>query len=238
MKAVNFLITVGISVAIILTFSCSGGNIFVDPRDGKTYKIVKIGKQIWMAENLNYAVEGSLCYDNDLANCDKYGRLYNWATAMALPEECNENECKSQLKTPHIGVCPKGWHLPTNVEWDELLRYVDGNNGTKSPYSSPTAGKHLKAKQGWDSYEEKSGNGTDDYGFAALPGGDGFPDDGFFYVGIFGSWWSTIEGGSNMDMPEFDASFAYYRSMHNDQEFCLGNSYFKTTLYNVRCMKD
>jgi uncharacterized protein (TIGR02145 family) len=94
---------------------------FTDPRDGKVYKTVKIGTQIWMAENLNYNAPSSKCYDNNPANAEKYGRLYNWNTAMKF--------------------CPPGWHLPTDAEWDILINAVGGKK---------MAGKYLKAKFGWN----------------------------------------------------------------------------------------
>jgi uncharacterized protein (TIGR02145 family) len=93
---------------------------FTDTRDGKIYKTVKIGEQVWLAENLNYEADGSKCYKNDPAHCEKYGRLYNWATAMK--------------------ACPKGWHLPSKEEWETLVDFVGGWE---------TAGKYLKSKSGW-----------------------------------------------------------------------------------------
>ncbi|MDR2583469.1 MAG: PEGA domain-containing protein [Fibromonadaceae bacterium] len=98
-----------------------GGNSFTDSRDNKTYRVVKIGNQTWMAENLNYNASGSKCYDNQESNCKKYGRLYDWNTA--------------------ITACPKGWHLPTEKEYGELDNFVGGWN---------TAGKFLKAMSGWN----------------------------------------------------------------------------------------
>jgi uncharacterized protein (TIGR02145 family) len=91
-----------------------------DERDGKEYKTVKIGEQVWMAENLNFNAEGSKCYENEPENCEKYGRLYNWITA--------------------IEACPQSWHLPSDAEWSELMKSVGGEE---------MAGKHLKAKSGW-----------------------------------------------------------------------------------------
>jgi len=76
-------------------------NILTDSRDGKKYKTVKIGTQVWMAENLNYNTNGSKCND-----CKKYGKLYNWASAK--------------------NACPDGWHLPSDAEWDTLMIAVGG----------------------------------------------------------------------------------------------------------------
>jgi uncharacterized protein (TIGR02145 family) len=100
------------------------GGTFKDTRDGKTYKTVKIGNQTWMAENLNYDVPGNdtdVCYDNDPAKCTKYGRLYNWETAMI--------------------ACPNGWLLPDTTEWQTLVDLAGGDE---------TAGKYLKSKSGWE----------------------------------------------------------------------------------------
>ena len=138
--------------------------------DGKAYNTVKIGTQIWMAENLNDEVEGSKCYENNPTNCARYGRLYNWETAMK--------------------ACPKGWHLPSSEEWDKLYRF--GKTGPESPYISEVAGEHLKAAGGW----KDRGSGTNHYGFSALPGGRGYSGGSFDYVGYKGYWW-TANGYAN-----------------------------------------
>jgi len=162
----------GMVLAVALILSCSSNNweesVFTDVRDGKEYKTVVIGAQTWMAENLNYAVEGSLCYDNNPENCKQYGRLYDWATAMA--------------------ACPSGWHLPNNYDWDELYRFVDPDG--VGYYESEMAGKFLKAKSGW-CYDA---NGIDKYGFSALPGGYS-SSYGTFFHNLFCSsrWWSADE---------------------------------------------
>jgi len=138
-----------------------------DSRDNKTYKYVTIGSQTWMAENLNYAAEGSKCYKNNDSNCEKYGRLYTWADAKK--------------------ACPWGWHLPTNAEWTTLVNYVENADGCNR-----CAGTKLKSTSGWS----KNGNGTDDYGFSALPGGYGYSDGYFYDAGYYGFWWSATEGNA------------------------------------------
>jgi len=182
---------------------------FTDARDKKIYKTIKIGSQIWMAENLNYNAKDGKCYDNKESNCKEYGRLYNWETAMS--------------------VCPSGWHLPSNKEWDKLMRYADGTNGTDSPYNSPTAGKYLKATNGWTD-EEVRGNGVDKFGFSALPGGDGNPDGYFYSIGKNGDWWSSSS--------EHNSNEANYWTMFNNQKNVYCYSDAKYYLKSVRCVKD
>jgi len=137
---------------------------FTDPRDKKTYKTVKIGKQTWMAENLNFNAEGSKCYNNEEENCQKYGRLYNWNTAMK--------------------VCPKGWHLPSKDEWQTLVDFAGGNE---------IAGKKLKTSSGWKEVDKEMNNGDDTFGFAALPGGGCYSSGNFVYVENRGNWWSATK---------------------------------------------
>ncbi|MDR0515458.1 MAG: hypothetical protein LBH25_00245 [Fibromonadaceae bacterium] len=76
-----------------------------------------------MAENLNIDVEGSVCYNNDPANCSEYGRLYDWATAMGLDASCNSASCSDKVSAKHRGICPSGWHIPSREELKEYGSY-------------------------------------------------------------------------------------------------------------------
>jgi uncharacterized protein (TIGR02145 family) len=187
----------------------------VADKDGNLYKTVVIGTQTWMAENLNYAVSGSKCgngnslSDGNTKSCDTYGRLYSWATAMNNSASSTENPSGVQ------GVCPDGWHIPSNAEWNELRATVGG---------SSTAGTKLKSTSGW----YNSGNGTDDYGFSALPGGSS-RSDSFGNVGYYGYWWSATESSSD---------HAYYQEMYYDFSDVNTNNFFNYYLYSVRCVQN
>jgi len=82
------------------------------------YYTIEIGSKTWMAQNLNCNVKGGKCYNNEESNCATYGKLYDWATAMALPSSCNSSSCS--VGANHRGICPEGWHIPSNAEWEAL----------------------------------------------------------------------------------------------------------------------
>jgi len=200
---------------------CSNDILVVkDSRDNQTYKIATIGTQTWMAQNLNYKASGSKCYDSSEANCTIYGRLYSDATAR--------------------NVCPSGWHLPSNDEWNKLLNFVNPDCPAKVAFSScggPTcanAGTKLKATKGWDTYGfDGYGNwnaigiaGTDDFGFAALPGGVNYSST-FENIGKRGEWWSAdfLSGAQ-----------CCYRMFYSGDNVSSGGS--SGTSLSVRCVKD
>ena len=191
---------------------------FIDERDRRQYRSVKIGSQTWMAENLNYDVPNvntDVCYSNTSSNCNTYGRLYDWATAMNLPSSCNSSSCASQVQSPnHRGICPAGWHVPSDDEWTALRDFVGSNAGTK-----------LKSKRGWSD----NGNGTDDYGFSALPGGGRWGGGRFDSVGYFGYWWSATEN---------DATSARIRYMYYDDGNVDSSWDGKAGMFSLRCAQD
>ena len=220
-------------------------NTFTDARDGKTYKMVKIGDQIWMAENLNidYQVNGvsygSYCYKNQGSNCYLYGRLYTWGAAMDSAgvyssdgKGCgNESECTPAKRVR--GVCPEGWHFPNDNEWNTLLSFA--GKDSENSYAS------LKASTGW---EEKK-NGTDSLGFSAKPAGIGDtryindPSSAFSvssagYEGLstIAAYWISDIIESPKSNIHFDVEF---RSAYN-----LDGIGFKAKFYalSVRCIKD
>jgi uncharacterized protein (TIGR02145 family) len=193
-----------ISINTLTNFS----GIFIDGRDGTTYKTIKIGNQTWMAENLNFNThpvlfEGkpsissdSWCYEGKIENCSKYGRLYIWKKA--------------------IEVCPTGWHLPTDTEWSTLTEYL-GWEGI--------AGKKLKSQNGWNSPNTSA---TNERGFSALPGGYGIPtlSSG---AGETGFWWSSSESS-----PEE----AWSRNILKNKDDLFRHSVGKGMGASVRCIKD
>jgi uncharacterized protein (TIGR02145 family) len=189
-----------ILICFLLLCGTALGDAFTDPRDGHRYKIVQIGKHTWMAEDLKFKVGGSWCYANNDANCRHHGRLYSWDAA--------------------INACPSDWRLPDATEWRNLIRSAGG----------PQAGVKLKSNVGW--YKNKDGgegNGTDDFGFSALPGGYRNTGGLFSGIGTSGDWWSSTE---------YDGNRAWNWTMYSSLDGVGENFYNKTNAYLVRCVRD
>jgi uncharacterized protein (TIGR02145 family) len=162
-----------------------------DSRDGKVYKTVNIGDQVWLAENLNTDCfrNGDLilqaesdeewqqandrrqpawCYfNNDFKNGIKYGKLYNWYAII-----------------DKRGLAPNGWHIPSDSDWRILSNYLGGNN---------ICGLKLKSQNGW----QDGKNGSNITGFSALPGSFRNIDGSFNHIGKFGYWWSSTDYDSD-----------------------------------------
>ena len=221
------LFLIGSVVLSVMLDSCKKSEIepakeeigtFTDSRDSKVYKWVKIGDQVWMAENLDYTgsgiqhivdadewennsdYDGWCYYSNNENNGKTYGVLYQWEAAKS--------------------ACPNGWHLPTDAEWTKLKQFLnnDGHSGNE--------GAALKTLSGW----ENGGEGSDNYGFSALPGGFCSIYGYFSDFGKTGSWWSATESSSG---------YAYARSLNYDNSTMhRGDGYYKPDGLSVRCVRD
>nr|NQU94140.1 hypothetical protein [Bacteroidota bacterium] len=208
------------------------GDEMIDFRDQNIYETVKIGEQCWMAENLNTGdrIDGifyqtdnqtieKYCYDDNEDNCDTYGGLYQWEEAMQYATTKGSQ-----------GICPEGWHIPT----DEELKQLEGEVDTQYNYPDPEwddvgwrghdAGLNLKSTADWTN----NGNGTDLYGFSALPGGYRYLGD-FTYLGYLGIWWSSTE---NSALNAWSRALGYSFGQSNR----LGMN--KDNGYSVRCLRD
>ena len=211
-----------------------------DVRDGKVYKTVTIGDQVWMAENLNYAdsvqtaslLERSWCFDDVPEHCDVTGRLYTWAAAIdsvALANDAeNPMDCgymkTCDLVEPVQGICPDGWHLPSRDEWLSLITAVGENS---------SAVLALRSSSGWG-----FANGSDVAGFSMLPGGQKQSDNYFTACAYF--WTSST-------FPEAKNWYAYYvytfdfpktlklPAVHSINVHEAGD---KAYGFSVRCVKD
>ena len=213
------------------------GTLF-DERDKKTYKTVVIGSQTWMAQNLNYRYKRfeseidsvSFCYDDDPANCNSFGRLYLWAAAMDSAGIFSTNGVACGLGRncspiyPVRGVCPEGWHLPTKAEFDTLLA---------SRYDIQLV---LKSTSGWNSVNNKSGNGTDAYSFSAYPAGyrdlaiyNNTRYNDYYQVGNYAYFWSSTEENEEK---------TYHMSLNVVNVKSNQVSDYKVKGFSVRCIKD
>ena len=208
------------SSSTVAESSSNADTTMTDPRDNQVYRIVNIGDFTWMAENLNYKVDSSYCYNDSAEKCEKYGRLYTWYAAVGMSkEECgveHDYECVSEEEVVQ-GICPDGWHLPADWEWKVLFDLVGGQG---------VAGVALKSTSDW----QKDGNGTDAYGFNVLPAGLKNGGGDYISEGRSALFWSGI-----MEGPGISA----YRVTFEDK---YDNPILERTSYSganyVRCVKN
>ena len=157
-----------------------------------------------MAQNLNYETNDSRCYKNDYHNCSKYGHFYTWIDAEK--------------------ACPAGWHLPDTTEWNTLFASVGGR---------PTASKYLKSKSGWKTCKNwcwANGNGSDDYGFSALPVASWGERSEFGSEGEGAVFWTASKEGRNAYYIYLVAKYSY--------TIYFNKNYDNYSRRSVRCVKD
>ena len=206
----------------------------IDSRDGQFYKTVKIGDQVWMAENLNYAdsvktpsLKGrSWCYKNDPENCKITGRFYTWTAAIDSvklatddenPQDCGYGK-KCSFTSTVQGACPDGWHLPNEAEWNALFVEVGGKS---------IAGKVLKSQVGWGSDNES----TNEVGFSVIAAGFRRADGAFLTAEAQAHFWTI----PNEDSDEFQV---IEMNMYSEFDNAFWNYNYKNSGFNIRCMKD
>lgn len=212
-----------------------------DSRDGKVYRTVRIGDRTWMAQNLDYKSERSWCYEDDTANCRKYGRLYQWTAAM--------------------DACPSGWHLATGEDWSALLARVDSSVAMARLIAGggwgPTSASkrwwnvmdwiHPIVRGGWKDPDE--GAGEDSFGFRALPSGirsdaQGGGEQGLTLTSIPGG--AVTRGGTYDLLGDFaylwsattyDASLGWHRDSNHGIAVVHRTYVFETYAFGARCVE-
>ena len=235
------------------TYSCNGkpfnpAKQLCDDRDGQMYDFVKVGDDVWMAENLNYNYNvgsaKSMCYDDEPKNCEKYGRLYTWSAAMDSAAKFS-NDCKncgfyssaeSSVKAgsdPMRGVCPEGWHMPSVGEWQDVVSASGKASGSAAPY--------FKSTTDWLVNEDVDGNGADEMGMNILPAGEFVTNKlRTEYQSLHEKtyFWTSLEmSDQGVSTVAFTAWLSYA-----DTEFYVGsfldNRHAKDQAISVRCVKN
>ena len=214
--------------------------------EGNVYQTVQIGNQRWMAENLKstkYAdgtaipivtdntawgnlddndEDKAYCFYNNNIN-NSYGALYTFAAAVNGTPHDGSNHVQ--------GVCPNGWHVPSDEEWKTLETYL-GMSQTEADddgWRGTNEGGKLK-ETGTNNWVSPNTGATDEVGFTALPGGHRRFDSGEFgNIGIYGNWWSSSESNN---------SNAWYRVLYSENANIYRTNYNKSYGFCVRCIKD
>lgn len=211
----------GTGYGMTLSFTTLEKAVAVDS-DGNVYSTVVIGNQEWFTKNLRTTKYNDGTPIPNVTSSSDWSNLTSGSYAWYDNNEATYKDTYGALYNWYAvntgNLCPTGWHVPTDVEWTTLTDYVGG---------ASVAGTNLKATSGWNS----GGNGTDEYGFSALPGGYRANYNGTFdLVGDVGLWWSNTENS---------ARFAWYREMsHNNVTVLRDWEATKGFGFSVRCVRD
>jgi len=242
------------STAILLFFSITLVQLtaqqfymITDTRDGQEYRIVKIGNQWWMAENLKASVycdgtaiplikedtEWETLIESDIAYCyygnkiknkDVYGLLYTWAAAMGGAESSSSNPSGVQ------GICPEGWHLPSDDEWKQLELYLGISiyQIDSTGYRGTVEGGSMK-DTGTVYWTSPNTGATNLSGFKALPGGSRYFTGSYLSMGYYPAYWSSTE---------YESYYAWSRLLFYNSSKVYRGTYYKHYGFSVRCVKD
>jgi uncharacterized protein (TIGR02145 family) len=224
-----------------MNFSCPG--VASVSYAGESYPTVQIGTQCWLAKNLDVGnmIPGALnqtnnsflekyCYNNDPVNCIIYGGLYQWAEAVQYQNGASDSASPNPAFTGNVrGICPTGWHLPSDVEYCTLTTFLDTTvNCSALGWSGTDVGNKMKYPLGWYITSVPSNSS----GFSALPGGIRFIDGSFSGIGTLGgytSFWSSSESSSTVALNRY----LYPNSSDIDR-----NNWNKNFGFSIRCIKD
>lgn len=164
--------------------------VLTDARDGEKYRTIQIGNQVWMAENLRFKAANSFAPNGEEKNVAQFGRLYTWTSALDIPPEYSEKstsadiEMMNRIKDKNYqGIAPEGWHIPTDKEWEELVKCISEK--------AKNAGDELRSSCLWQK------PGSDSFGFFALPAGYRFGNGAFYQFGKRTRFWSKSEYGNS-----------------------------------------
>lgn len=205
-----------------------------DNRDGEIYATVKIGLQVWMAENLRFDKAGSWCYNDKPENCKAFGRLYTWTSAVDLDDSFQTTSAGSQIAAHHRGACPQGWHVPSMEDMKLLETFIEKVNAKLDKQHPEAVGTSLKSKTDWnacDSDDEECEAGSNRYGFNAKPAGRRNADGSFDDIKNDAGFWTSAEAENASHAPYWDLYYA-------TDKFWGSYTNKKSIGYSVRCLKD
>jgi uncharacterized protein (TIGR02145 family) len=181
-------------------------------------------------DQTNNSVLEKYCYNNDTANCAIYGGLYQWAEAVQYQNGASNITSPSPAFSGNVkGICPTGWHVPSDGEYCTLTTFLDSTVNCSSTFWSGTnAGGKMKSTSGlWSS---PNNGATNSSGFSALPCGFRVISGNFNYIGENPAFWSSSAESSSID--------AFYRSLYYSISNIGRGNYPKDTGFSIRCLKD